>query len=263
MAGPRKTLRATLRGGLEERIALMAPARRLRLALAEEALTAYAGGRPIRVLDAGSGDGLLSLPIAERHPDWTLVGMDFSDSLLAAARERAGNRHLPNLTFQKADLTRRLPDSGFDAVIALECLSEIPEDRSALAAMAEALAPGGLFVAQVPEESWKPVLPGSSPIWRHEVRHGYGAGELVGALGDAGLERIEVSPTYRTTAAAAQEVRDRLKDRSVALRAAIFPIMVAAIRLERWGLTFGRPSALFAVARQPQRTEGAHGEHCA
>lgn len=263
MAGPRKTLGATLRGGLAERFATMAPSRRLRLALAEEALTAYAEDRPIRVLDAGSGDGLLSLPIAERHPRWTLVGMELSDGLLSAARDRAANRKLPNVSFRKADLTKPLPETGFDAVVALECLTEIPEDRAALGEMAKALAPCGLFVVQVPEEGWTPVLPGSSPIWRHEVRHGYGREELVEALGSAGLERIEVRPTYRTVAAAMQEVRDRVKGRSVVLRAAILPFMVAAVRLERWGLTWGRPNALFAVARRPQRTEGAHGGHFA
>jgi hypothetical protein len=60
-----------------------------------------------------------------------------------------------------------------------------------------------------------------------------------------------------------QEVRDRVKDRPTALRAAILPFMIAAVRLERSGLTWGRPNALFAVAWRPQRTEGAHGGHFA
>jgi trans-aconitate methyltransferase len=263
MAGPLKTLGATLRGGLAERIALMAPSRRLRLAQADEALSEYAGERAIRVLDAGSGDGLLTLPLARRHPAWSVVGMELSDSLLSAARERAANRELGNVSFEKADLTERLPDWGFDAAIALECLTEIPEDRRALGSVAEALAPGGLLVVQVPEAGWKPVLPGSSPTWRHEVRHGYRAAELIERLAEAGLERIEVTPTYRSTAAAAQEVRDRVKGWPVAIRAAVFPFMVAAVRLERWGLTFGPPNALFAVARRPRGTEGAHGGHFA
>ena len=83
--GPVPTLAAVL----EERLALMAPARRLRLALADEIVSAEAGGRPIRLIDAGSGDGLLSLALAKRHPDWTVVGVDLRDDLLEGG-PRAG-----------------------------------------------------------------------------------------------------------------------------------------------------------------------------
>jgi len=251
--GGRSGLAATVRGGLEERLALMAPSRRLRMALGEEAIAAFATGRPLRVLDAGCGDGLLSLAIAKRHPEWEIVGMDIRDDLLAGARERAASRGLGNVVFRQADLTRPLPESGADVVMALECLSEIPDDRAALAAMVGALAPGGIFVVQAPEKSWRPVLKSSDSTWREEVRHGYDAAELARLLEGAGLERIEIVPTYRTTAALAQEARDRIKDRGLALRAAAFPAMAAAVRLERWGLTGGRASALFATARPRPR----------
>jgi SAM-dependent methyltransferase len=236
---------------LEERIALMAPSRRLRMSLAEQAIDRFAGNGAVRVLDAGCADGLITLALAKRHPEWSLVGMDLSGDLLAGGCERARNRGLGNVNFVEADLTKALPEGGFDVVIALECLSEIPEDRAALAALTGALRPGGLFVVQVPDRDWKPVLGGSSPVWRHEVRHGYGATELGEMLAAAGVEQIELSPTYRTTAALAQELRDRIKDGPLALRATLYPAMLAAVRLERWGLTGGAANAHFAVARQP------------
>jgi SAM-dependent methyltransferase len=242
-------LAQTLRGGLEERLALMAPSRRLRLACAEGAVSGYAAGRPLRVLDAGCGDGLLSLALAKRHPDWELVGMDLREDLLAGARERASNRGLGNVSFERADLTQRLPRSGFDVVMALECLSEIPDDRAALTALVGALAAGGMFVMQAPEKGWRPVLKSSDATWREEVRHGYDFVGLTEMLADAGLDRIEIEPTYRTTAALAQELRDRIKDGPLALRASAFPAMLAAVGLERRGLTGGRASALFATAR--------------
>jgi len=244
----------TVRGAVEERTALMAPSRRLRLALAEQAIVAYAGERPMRVLDAGCGDGLLALTLAARHPDWQLTGVDLREALLAGARERGANRGLANAEFVVADLTHRLPVSGFDAVMALECLNEIPDDRAALVTMAAALAPDGLFVVQAPHREWKPVLKGSDPTWRDEVRHGYEEEELRNELVAAGLERIEVEPTYRSTASLAQELRDRVKDRSLALRAAAYPAMLAAVRLERWGLTGGAANAHFALARKPSPT---------
>jgi SAM-dependent methyltransferase len=253
----------TVRGAIEERTALMAPSRRLRLALAEHAIASYAGKRAIRVLDAGCGDGLLTLALAARHPRWALTGMDLREKLLRGARERAANRGLANATFLPADLTRPLPDSGFDAVMALECLSEIPDDRGALRSMAGALAPGGLFLVQAPDRDWKPVLKGSAGTWRDEVRHGYSEEGLRDALAEAGLAVVGIEPTFRTTVALAQEVRDRAKDRGLASRAILFPAMVAAVRLERWGLTRGPANALFAVAKRPLGGDGDHGRHCA
>jgi len=259
----KKSLRERAGARLEEAIALEAPSRRLRLALADEAVTRFAAGRPIRLLDAGSGDGLPALELAERHPDWEIVGMDLSPRLLDGARRRAANRGLANVAFHEADLTKALPLDGFDVVIALECLTEIPDDRAALGSMAAALAPDGLFVVQVPDAEWKPVLRGSPATWREEVRHGYRPDELEAALAEAGLERIELTPTFRTTVAAAQEIRDRFKKRSLALRAAAFPAMAAAAGLERMGATYGPPNAFFALARRPRSGEGAHGAHSA
>lgn len=241
-----------VRAVLEERLALMAPSRRLRLALADGVLSAEADGAPLRVLDAGCGDGLLTLSLAGRHPSWSLVGMDLRADLLEGARSRAAGRSLGNVRFAPADLTRPLPEDGFDAVVALECLHEIPDDRAALRGMAGALAPGGLLALQVPERDWKPVLPGSTGIWREEVRHGYGRDEIADMVREAGLDPVELRPTYRSLAAAAQEIRDRIKGSSLPLRLLAFPFLAAAVWLEHRGLTWGRPSATLVLARRPQ-----------
>jgi len=233
---------------LEERLALMAPARRLRLALAERELERrFGSGASLRVLDAGCGDGLLTLAIAKHHRGWSLLGVDLRDDLLRGARQRAAARGLSNVEFVPGDLEQPLPDRGVDAVLAVECLSEIPDDRRALEMMAGALEPGGLLVAQVPDRDWQPVLPGSPGTWREQVRQGYSAAELEAALRGAGLEDVAVRPTYRSLAAGAQEVRDRIKDRGLAVRLLAFPFLAAAVRLERLGITFGRPNALIAV----------------
>lgn len=232
----------------------MAPARRLRLALADQVLSDHAAERPIRVLDAGCGDGLLTLAMGKRHPGWTLLGVDLRDDLLEGARRRARGRGLQNVSFRAGDLTEPMPGSEFDAVVALECLSEIPDDEQALRMMADALAPGGLLVLQVPERDWAPVLRGSATTWREQVRQGYRGSEIEAALRGMGLEAIEVRATYRNTAALAQEIRDRIKDSSLVVRLAAFPALAAAVRLERCGITGGRPKALLAVARRPRES---------
>lgn len=255
---PAGSLRRSAVAALEERLALMAPARRLRLALADDAVTKRLAGRPIRVLDAGCGDGLLCLAMAKRHPGWELLGVDRRRDLLEGARSRARARSLGNVSFEPADLEQPLPASGFDAVLALECLSELPDDGRALQTMSNALLPGGLLIVQVPERGWRPVLPGSPATWREQVRHGYGAEEIAAALAAAGLERIEVRPTFHSVVAVAQEVRDRIKDSHLAIRLAAFPFLVAAVWLERLGVRCGRPSALLAVGRRPPGVRPVH-----
>lgn len=244
-------LLATTKAILEERTALMAPARRLRLKVADDVLTGLAAGHPIRVLDAGCGDGLLSLALAKRHPDWTIVGVDLREDMLAGARARAGGRGLGNVSFAAADLLRPLPVSDFDAVMALECLSEIPDDEAALRTMFAAVKPGGTLVAQVPDRDWRPILPGSATTWREQVRQGYTRDGLAALLGRVGLASVAVRGTYRSLAAAAQEVRDRIKAGPLALRVAAFPFLATAVLLEHHGLTWGRPNALLAVGRRP------------
>lgn len=237
-----------LRAILEERLALMAPARRLRLALAEGEVAARLGAESrLRVLDAGCGDGLLSLAMAKRHPSWALVGIDLRDDLLEGARRRAVARGLPNARFLPANLEQPLPERERDAVTAVECLSEIPDDRQALKMMRDALRSGGVLVVQVPERDWQPVLPGSPGTWREQVRQGYTAEQLQALLQEVGFAEVEVRPTYRSLAAGAQEVRDRIKDRGLLVRLFAFPFLAAAVRLERAGLTWGRGNALLAT----------------
>lgn len=242
---------ATAKAILEERIALMAPARRLRLKVADDALSEFAAGRPIRVLDAGCGDGLLSLALAKRHPAWAIVGVDLREDMLAGARERARGRSLGNVSFTAADLLQPLPVSDFDAVVALECLSEIPDDEAALRTMFATVKPGGMLLAQAPERDWRPVLPGSATTWREQVRQGYTREGLVAMLGRVGLASVGARGTYRSLAAAAQEVRDRIKAGPLLLRAAAFPLLATAVLLEHHGLTWGRPNAILAVGRRP------------
>src|SRR6476620_5803454 len=88
-----------LRDLLEERLALMAPARRLRLALADVELRRRVGPTAATLIDAGAGDGLLTLALAKRHPGWRLLGLDLRDDMLNGARERAAGGRLGNVEF--------------------------------------------------------------------------------------------------------------------------------------------------------------------
>jgi SAM-dependent methyltransferase len=244
------TLRAATGRRLEDRILRAVPARALRFELALESLERFAGDRIVRLLDAGCGEGLFSDAVARAHPRWRVLAADANEEMLDRGRARARSAGLMNVEFLHADLTGDLGSAEYDAVAALECLVEICDDDAAIRAMAHALRPGGLFIAHVPERDWKPVLPRSERTWRHEVRHGYTEGEIVAKVEQAGLSVTAVSGTTRGTVRLAQEVRDRTKKLSLKLRMATYPAMVAAVRLERAGLTWGSERAIFLEARR-------------
>lgn len=241
---------STFRERLERRLRHLPPARRLRFMLALRSLASLGDSTSIRLLDAGAGDGLLSLAIAQRHPDWTIVAADLREDALERGRTDALRDGVRNVRFEKLDLTRPIPDGGYDVVLALECLEEIADDEAATAAFAGALRPDGLLLVHVPERDWQPVLQSSEAAWRDEVRHGYTQDELVELLERQGLLVDRVTPTTRGTVRLAQEVRDRIKTARLAVRALAYPPLTAALWLERIGVTWGPARALYAEARK-------------
>jgi ubiquinone/menaquinone biosynthesis C-methylase UbiE len=47
-----------------------------------------------RVLDIGTGSGILAIELAKAHPDWQIIGIDISDNMLKIARENAAREGL-------------------------------------------------------------------------------------------------------------------------------------------------------------------------
>jgi SAM-dependent methyltransferase len=241
---------AAFRERLERRVRHLPPARRLRFGLALRSLERFANDTRLRVLDAGAGAGILALAIAQRHPEWTVVAADSREEALQEGRRDADREAVQNLRFERLDLTQPLPGPPFDVVLALECLEEIEDDEAAVGSFAGALQEGGLLLVHVPERDWRPVLRGSDSRWKDEVRHGYSEEQLVALLERHGLEVVRVIATARGTVRLAQDLRDRLKNARLALRALAYPPLTAALWLERLGVTWGPARALYAEARK-------------
>jgi SAM-dependent methyltransferase len=242
------SLRRRAGAHLGRRLVLLDPTRRARFARALGALERLPRDARVRVLDAGCGDGSFTQAVARRRPEWEVVGLDVNEELLERARLRAAASGIENVTFRHADLTAELGDAEFDGVAAIQCLEEIEADELALFSIVRALKPGGLFVAQVPEREWRPVLPWAEPTWRHEVRHGYRREELVALLERAGLRDVETRPADHVVVRLAQELTDALKGYTIGVRALVHPALRTATELELLGLRLGDARSIFVTA---------------
>lgn len=82
-----------------------------------------------RVLELGCSAGGNLIPMAERHPQSTFVGIDGSQTQIAAARRVADALALANLELRQADLAELGDELGkFDYVIANGVFSWVPPD---------------------------------------------------------------------------------------------------------------------------------------
>jgi release factor glutamine methyltransferase len=71
-----------------------------------------------RMVDVGTGSGVIALTLAKQVPDAKILAVDVSEDALALARENASRLGLTGrIRFQKNDLLENLPES-FDLIVA-------------------------------------------------------------------------------------------------------------------------------------------------
>jgi tRNA (cmo5U34)-methyltransferase len=99
-----------------------------------------------RVLDLGTGDGRLLALVLREHPDIEAVAVDFSETMLMAARKRFAGETRVSVVAHNLDGV--LPEVGrFDAVVSSFAIHHLVHDRKC-ALYAEVfglLNPGGVF----------------------------------------------------------------------------------------------------------------------
>src|SRR5260221_4690039 len=99
------------------------------------------------VLEFGCAEGMNLLPLAERLPGSTFVGVDFSPVQLEAAEQARAAAGIGNARFVRADLREYEPEAGaFDYVIAHGVYSWVSAEvrERLLALCVRALAPNGV-----------------------------------------------------------------------------------------------------------------------
>ena len=132
---------------MERRYWWFAAKRRIVLALLAKFLPAHSAAGQMQVADLGCGCGMMLSDLLANNYD--ALGLDGSDQALEFCRAR-GTRAL------KGSLPGNLniAQVSLDAVLMLDVLEHIDDDKAAFACAVELLKPGGIAICTVPAYSW-------------------------------------------------------------------------------------------------------------
>ncbi len=123
---------------------------RTALSLLDAVATMVDGDGPARILDVGTGTGVLALAAARRWPSASVVGLDGSAGMLGVARADAERRLPPDALGRlewRSALAERLPfeDGTFDMAVSSFVYQLVPDRLAALREACRVLVPGGIL----------------------------------------------------------------------------------------------------------------------
>jgi len=100
----------------------------------------------MRIVELGAGSGLFSAMLRAAFPEAHLTLIDFSENMLALARNRLGND--PHTIFSLADYTTEALPAHSDAIVSSLSIHHLEDERkrALLDPIYTALQPGGLFL---------------------------------------------------------------------------------------------------------------------
>lgn len=98
-----------------------------------------------RIVDLGCGPGQLTPVLRERWPDASIVGVDSSAEMIAAARERDDG-----VVYVEADVAQWAPEEPVDLVVSNALFQWVPDQLAVVERLAGQVTTGGAFAIQVP-----------------------------------------------------------------------------------------------------------------
>lgn len=151
-----------------------------------------------KILDAGSGSGVLTFALSRKFKHATITGIDLNQEEIDISKQIAIRTGCDNITFEKNDVETMDMNNSFDLIICVDILEHIEDDTNALRKLHEALLENGTLVLHVP------ALYRRYPVWNKHlnfdvpshVRHGYELSEIENKLKKTGFTIHRTGYTY-------------------------------------------------------------------
>lgn len=84
--------------------------------LVELILAEQKGGEPLKVLDIGTGTGIIALSLAKSQPTWQVTATDISLDALALAQENAQKNGISTVIFRQSDVFSNISEN-YDMIV--------------------------------------------------------------------------------------------------------------------------------------------------
>jgi SAM-dependent methyltransferase len=152
---------------------------------AVEQLSRWVDPANAKIMDIGCSSGFFLRMLLNRFPGHAVIGADCIRGPLEHL-----SQNLPQVPLLQFDI-QRCPwsDHSFDALVLLNVLEHVQDDRGAIAQVYRILKPGGVAVIEVPAG------PGLYDIYDRELQHfrRYRMKDLIEKLSEAGFEILDRS----------------------------------------------------------------------
>lgn len=151
-----------------------------------------------RILDAGSGTGVMVFEMGRRYPSASVVGIDEREDAVRSGKVIAEKIRSSNVHFHRAKAETFESDAPFDLVLCVDILEHAEDDVGVLRNIHRLASPGGILLLHVP------ALYRRYPVWRRQlnfevpthVRRGYEVPDIVEKVDKAGFAVVDKGMTY-------------------------------------------------------------------
>ncbi|MCL1810879.1 MAG: class I SAM-dependent methyltransferase [Methanomassiliicoccaceae archaeon] len=98
-----------------------------------------------RILDVGTGTGVMIPFYCEHLITGSVLGVDFSEKMISKCKEKFPPAGYPNIAFETADVYDLSCDGEFDTVMCYSCFPHFTDHQKAIDIFSKALKRGGRF----------------------------------------------------------------------------------------------------------------------